>query len=262
MPELPDVETVARMLRRRTVGRRIVRAKILSPSTIRSPAPRAFVRLVRGRRIERVGRRGKYLLVALDGAFTLVVHLRMTGDLAVAPRGTPLHRHTRVVFALDGDELRFVDQRRFGHMDLLPAAAVSGLPGFQRLGVDPTSRGFTLGRFRTRLRGRRGSLKSLLLRQDLVAGIGNLYADEILFQARLRPARPVESLRPAEVTRLHRVIRAVLRRAIEALSGSRRPIGDLLDTRERGAACPRCGRALLVTRIAGRGTYYCRACQR
>ena len=105
-------------------------------------------------------------------------------------------------------------------------------------------------------------LKGLLLRQDLVAGIGNLYADEILFQARLRPARPVESLRPPDVARLHGAIRAVLRRATDGLARSGRPTATLLDARGRGGACPRCGRALAAARVAGRGTYYCRACQR
>ncbi|HTD47408.1 MAG TPA: bifunctional DNA-formamidopyrimidine glycosylase/DNA-(apurinic or apyrimidinic site) lyase [bacterium] len=262
MPELPDVETLARTLRRRTAGRRIDRVRVLSPKTIRSPAPRAFARLMRGRRIERVGRRGKYLLIDLDGALTLIVHLRMTGDFAIAPAGAPLHPHTRVLFALGAEELRFVDQRRFGHMDLLPAARVHRLSGLRRLGEEPLARGFTLNRFRPLLRGRRGMLKGLLLRQDLVAGIGNLYADEILFQARLRPARPVESLRPPDVARLHGAIRAVLRRATDGLARSGRPGATLLDARGRGGACPRCGRALVPARVAGRGTYYCRACQR
>src|SRR5438105_2642626 len=194
MPELPDVETLARMLRRRTTGSRIHRVRILSPATIRSPAPRTFVRLMRGRRIERVGRRS----------------------------------------------------------------------GLRRLAEEPLARRFTLDRFRGLLRGRRGMLKALLLRQDLVAGIGNLYADEILFQARLRPARPVESLRPPDVARLHGAIRAVLRRATDGLarSGSGKAAATLLDARGREGACPRCGRALAAARVAGRGTYYCRACQR
>lgn len=262
MPELPDVETLARALRRSTTGRRIHGVRILSPGTIRSPSPRTFGRLLRGRRIVRVGRRGKYLLIDLDGALTLIVHLRMTGDLALAPAGAPLHPHTRVLFALDGEELRFTDQRRFGHMDLLPAARVHRLSGLRRLGAEPLDRGFTVNRFRALLRGRRGMLKALLLRQDLVAGIGNLYADEILFRARLRPARAVESLRPPEVTRLHAAIRGVLRKATDGLARSGSPAAPFLDARERGGACPRCGRPLVAARIAGRGTYYCRACQR
>lgn len=262
MPELPDVESLARTLRRETAGRRIDRVRIISPATIRSPGPQAFARLLRGRRIARVGRRGKYLLIDLDGGLTLIVHLRMTGDLTIARAGAPLHPHTRVLFSLNGDELRFVDQRRFGHMDLVPAAQTHRLPGLDRLGEEPLARGFTLERFRRLVRGRRGMLKSLLLRQDLVAGIGNLYADEILFRARLRPARRVESLRPPDVARLYNAIRTVLRQATDALARSKGGEANLLPLREHGGACPRCGRPLVAARIAGRGTYYCRFCQR
>src|SRR2546430_11095039 len=154
MPELPDVETLARTLRRSAVGRRLHRVRILSPATIRSPAPRAFARLMRGRRIVRVGRRGKYLLIDLDGALTLIVHLRMTGDLAFVPAGAPLHPHTRVLFALGVEEPRFLDQRRFGHMDLLPPPRGPHLSGLRRLEDDPPASWFTLNRVRPLLRGR------------------------------------------------------------------------------------------------------------
>ena len=261
MPELPDVETVRRMLQRTIAGRRIGRVTVLGPSTVRSPAPRLFARRLRGRRVQGVGRRGKYLLIGLDGALTLAVHLRMTGDFVVAPRAATRDPHTRVVFFFDGTELRFVDQRRFGHMDLLPTAGLQAW-GLARLGVEPLDRWFTLGEFRRILAGRRGSLKALLLRQDLIAGIGNIYADEILFQARLWPTRALDSLSPAEMARLHRAIRTVLRRATTSLSRYGKPVGELLRVRESGGRCPRCGRPLTVMRAAGRTTYACRVCQR
>lgn len=261
MPELPDVETVRRMLHRTVGGRRIGRVRVLSPSTVRSPAVRVFARRLRGRRIEAVGRRGKYLLFGLEGGLALVVHLRMTGDFLVAPRAAPPDRHTRVIFSLNGDELRFVDQRRFGHMDLLPTAELNK-SGLARLGAEPLGRGFTVAEFRRLLRGRRGALKALLLRQDVIAGIGNLYADEILFQARLHPARPVQSLRAGEVVRLYESLRSVLRRATSALSRYGRPGGAFLAVRSRGAACPRCGRPLRAEPIAGRTTIFCASCQR
>lgn len=261
MPELPDVETVRRMLQRTVGGRRIRRVTVLSPSTIRSPVPRRFTRRLRGRRIEAVDRRGKYLLIGVEGAATLLVHLRMTGDFVVVPRTAPRDPHTRVVFSLNGEELRFVDQRRFGHMDLLPTAELRRSP-VARLGAEPLDRGFTLAEFRRVLRGRRGTLKALLLRQDVIAGIGNLYADEILFQARLHPARRVDSLSPREVTRLHHTVRSVLRQATAALSRYGKPIGALFAARTRGGACPRCGRPLTVQTIGGRTTYFCAFCQR
>jgi formamidopyrimidine-DNA glycosylase len=264
MPELPDVETVRRMLQRTIGGRRIGRVTVLSPSTVRSPAPRLFARRLRGRRIQAIGRRGKYLLIGLKGSLTLVVHLRMTGDFEVAPRTVPRDPHTRIVFSFDGSELRFVDQRRFGHMDVVPTAELQDW-GLARLGVEPLDRQFTLDEFRRILQGRRGAIKGLLLRQDLIAGIGNIYADAILFQARLLPARAVGSLRPADIARLHQAIRAVLRRATTGLSRYGKPVGPLgafLRARESGGRCPRCGRPLTVSRVAGRTTYACRTCQR
>jgi len=267
VPELPDVETLARLLRRRVVGRRIRSARILTPGTVRSPSPLLFARRLRGRRVTAVHRRGKYLLISLEGGLVLAVHLRMTGDLEIVPARIPLDRHVRVRFLLDGrggrgEELRFTDQRRFGHMDLLSAAAGEDFAALARMGAEPLERAFTLEVFRALLRRRRGALKPLLLRQDVVAGIGNLYADEILYQARLHPGRRVESLRPAEVRRLHEAIRGVLRRATAGLSRYGRPVGDLLDAREVGGVCPRCGRPLQVSRLGGRATYFCPFCQR
>jgi formamidopyrimidine-DNA glycosylase len=262
VPELPDVEHVRRRLQRGAAGRRIRRVRVLSPSTVRSPAPGRFARLLRSRRIAGVRRRGKYLLLHLTGGWTLVAHLRMTGDFVLAPASRPLAPHTRVVFSLDGREVRFVDQRRFGHMDLVPTAALGAHPALRRVGVEPLSRAFTAPRLRRLLQRRRGGLKAALLRQDLVAGIGNLYADEILFQARLSPARQAGDLSRAELDRLHGALRAVLRRAVRAGAGGEWPARSLLAVREPGGACPRCRRPLAVRRVAGRTTYCCPACQR
>ena len=234
MPELPDVETVARMLRRRLRGRRIGGVQLLTPSTIRHPDPATFTRLIRGRRVLDVDRRGKYLLIRLDRDLTLAVHLRMTGDLEITPRRAPLHPHTRVIFTVGLDHLRFTDLRRFGHMDLLTPYQLERVPGLASMGVEPLGPAFTLERFREILRARRIGLKALLLRQDLIAGIGNLYADEILWQARLHPGRRVPAL--------HRVIRTVLDRAVRHLSRYRRPVGAFLDAREQDGRCPRCQR--------------------
>ena len=262
MPELPDVETVVRMLRRRVVGGRIDRIRVLDPSVVRSPAPALFARRVRGRAIQAVRRRGKYLLIRLEGGSTIVGHLRMTGDFSVVPRREPIRPHTRLVVGLDGTDLRFTDQRRFGHVDLVATHALDDFPALRRLGVEPLGPAFTPDRFRGILRTRRGSLKGLLLRQDLIAGIGNLYADEILFQARLRPARHVESLRPAEVRRLYHAIGDTLRRGVESLSRRRAAVGDLMQIRARDGACPRCGGPLRSATVAGRTTYFCPRCQR
>ena len=261
MPELPDVETVARLLRGSAGGRRVTRVDVLDRSVVRSPAPRLFARRLRGRRIRTIGRRGKYLLAYLSGGLIMVGHLRMTGDFVVVPRRTPRRPHTRLVLGIGGDDIRFVDQRRFGHVDLIPESAVETFPGLRALGVEPLTPAFSLNRFRAMIGRRRGTLKALLLRQDLIAGIGNIYADEILFQARLHPARQVQTLRPAQVEKLYRSIRKVLRRAIAALSHRGRAVGDLIAVREPGGVCPGCGGPLRNATIAGRTTYFCPRCQ-
>jgi len=261
MPELPDVETVARRLRRTVGGRRITGVRVLAPPTVRSSPPRRFVRELTGRSVRTVDRRGKYLLIRLSGSRTLVVHLRMTGDFTLVPGATPVHPHTRVILQFGRADLRFIDQRRFGHMDLVPSN-VEFAP-VARLGLEPLSASFTLTRWNAMLHGRRGTIKSLLLRQDLIAGIGNIYADEILWQARVHPARPVHRLRHGELARLYRIVRRVLRRAVTHLSRYGRPVGRFLEVRgERDMPCPRCGRPIRAASIAGRTTYFCPHCQR
>ena len=261
MPELPDVETIARMLRRRLRGRRIGGVELLTPSTIRHPDPATFIRLIRGRRVLDVHRRGKYLLIRLDRDLTLAVHLRMTGDFKITSARAPLHPHTRVVFTVGRERLRFTDLRRFGHMDLLTPRQLEGLRGLAKLGVEPLGPAFTAECFRAIVHTHRTGLKALLLRQDLIAGIGNLYADEILWQSRLHPARSTETLGDRQIAALHDRIRTVLDRAVRRLSRSERPVGIFLDAREQDGRCPRCKRPLRVERIAGRTTYDCPRCQ-
>lgn len=262
MPELPDVEAVARRLRGALAGRRISRVDVVDRTVVRSPGPRTFVRRLRGRTIREIARRGKYLLVYLSGGAVLVGHLRMTGDFLTTSHREPRRPHTRLVLGMNGIDLRFIDQRRFGHVDLVDERGVATFAGLRTLGVEPLTAAFSVEYLRRLIARRRGMLKAFLLRQDLIAGIGNIYADEILFQARLHPARRLETLRPAQVTALHRTIRRVLRRAIAALSRGGAAVGRLVAVRDRGGACPRCGRPLHIATIAGRTTYFCPHCQR
>ena len=262
MPELPDVETLARSLHRRVRGQRIRGVRLLTPSTVRHPEPAPFRRRLQGRRITAVRRRGKYLLFELSGDLTLVVHLRMTGDFSLSAAEAPVHPHTRVILTLETADLRFTDLRRFGHMDLLTPDQRARFPGLRGLGIEPLDPAFTGPRFRIIIGTRRLGVKALLLRQDLIAGIGNLYADEILWQARLHPARATDTLSSQEVAVLHRAIRRVLARAVRRLSRYRRPVGVFLDARERDGHCPRGHGPLRVARVAGRTTYFCPRCQR
>jgi formamidopyrimidine-DNA glycosylase len=198
----------------------------------------------------------------LSGELTLAVHLRMTGDFELARPDAPLSPHTRVVFTADGSDLRFTDLRRFGHMDLLTPAQRERFAGLSKLGIEPLDAAFTSGRLRELVGRRRLGIKALLLRQDLIAGIGNLYADEILWQARLHPSRTTDTLTARQMALLHRTIRRVLTRAVRHLSRYRRPVGAFLDARDRNGLCPRGHGPLRIERIAGRTTYFCPRCQR
>ena len=201
MPELPDVEATRRyqvaegLLRHKIVG-----ADLLWPQAVKTPPLEDFVLTLRGKRVEEVGRRAKYLLFMLEGGHVLIIHLRMTGSLLLEPASAPRHPMTRNVFLLDkGRELRFVDPRKLGMMWLLEDAE----PMLKHLGPEPLEPEFTPEVFQGRLQGRRNApIKALLCDQGIIAGIGNIYADEVLFAAGIGPLRPGANLSPEEAGRL------------------------------------------------------------
>jgi len=271
MPELPEVETIARGLRASLVGHIITGVEVRWARSLVPPDPVAFGRRLVGQVISGVGRRGKWILIPLDDGDTLLVHLRMTGQLVLERSGSPDDRHIRVLFSLDGGwRLRFSDQRKFGRMVLTsdPQNQVGGL------GPEPLADDFTVERLEKMLAHRRGRIKPLLLNQTFVAGLGNIYADESLWRAGVHPLRKADGLGPAEVRRLHRGIRSVLQAAIDsggttlADSAYRQPDGrsgefyDLLAVYGReGQPCVRCGTAIKRIVVGQRGTHYCPHCQ-
>ena len=214
MPELPEVQTVAAELHERLVGRCIEGAEVLWPRTVGYPSPDEFAVSVAGGRVERVGRRAKYILVHLAGGDHIVIHLRMTGRITIEPATAPRDPYTRLVLRLDGgDELRFADTRKFGRFYYVAAGETLPLRSYSLLGPEPLEEDFTPDLFAARVAERRGNVKAALLDQRLVAGLGNIYVDEALFRARLHPRRMLQSLDAAEVTALHEAIVFVLRRA-------------------------------------------------
>lgn len=278
MPELPEVETVRRGLERLAIGRRVLAVEVTGRRTVRRQSPEELVAGLTGRRLAGAGRRGKYLLVSLDDGAVLVVHLRMSGQLlGVRPPLPPLPAHTHARLELDdGVELRFVDPRTFGELFVTDRLDRSGVPEvLRRLGPDPLVDGVDRDRLAGLAAHRRSSLKAFLLDQAVLAGIGNLYADEICFRARLRPTRPATSLRPGELTRLVAAVSEVLAEAVEARGSTLRD-ARYLDLSGKageyqlrhavygraGLACPRCGRPVQQERLAGRSCCFCRACQR
>jgi formamidopyrimidine-DNA glycosylase len=265
VPELPEVETVVRELRPLLVGRRLG-AVAVSRYTLRRPWSKAWGQLA-GRRVENVRRRGKWILVALDESLYLVFHLGMTGQLTVAPSTEPLPEHTHLRINLDGGEqLRFRDVRRFGSATVFPN--LEALQGFlqARLGSEPFD--LDAAAWRETLNRTQRNLKAVLLDQRMVAGVGNIYADESLFEARLHPTRIAAGLSAAEAERLRKAIATVLRRAIERRGSSIRDYrgGGYQDEfrvyGRTGQRCRRCRTPIERLRLAGRSTHYCPHCQR
>ena len=302
MPELPEVETIARQLRRLVVGR-TVRSFRSDWERLTEPVPpRHFARRLAGRRIDGVRRRGKLVVLDLDGGEALVVSLRMTGQLLFRAAGAPSDPRVRgVIVFTDGTTLRFADTRKFGRMAIVdareiaaeggaprgpqpsrapsgasrrPAADPGSAPLHATLGIEPLSRAFTAAWLEAFLARRgRAAIKPLLLDPRGIAGIGNIYDCEALWRARIHPRRLAGSLGRAEVARLHEAIGWVLRKGIRLGGASRR---DYLDARGRAgrmqrefqvyaradAPCPRCGRAIARTVQGARATFHCPRCQR
>src|SRR5215217_6204581 len=288
MPELPEVETVCRQLEPEIEGRRIVSLEVLDERwTLAAPAA-GVESAVAGRTIEGLGRRGKYLLLALDGARTLVMHLRMTGNLVLVEgedmldpsEGMRLYegersaseRHLRARFALDdGRQLWFTDPRRFGEAFLVDDSGLEAR--FAKLGVEPLSADFSPELLGERAADSTAPLKSFLLDQAHIAGIGNIYADEALFRARLHPLSPAGSMRPEHCEDLCEgivdALEAGLAHGGSSIDDYRDAWGErgsmqdefLVHTRE-GEPCIRCGAEIRRIVVTGRSTYFCPACQR
>jgi formamidopyrimidine-DNA glycosylase len=274
MPELPEVETIRRQLAPVLVRRRIERVEVRDPRWCSPAPPEAVEDALRGRLIERLGRRGKYLVVSLEDDVHLAMHLRMTGNLLLVGPEAEEPAHLRVVLQLDnGKRVLFVDVRRFGTGDVLLGSDALAEYFASRLGVEPLSPDFTAAALRALARGRRQPVKAFLLTQERVAGVGNIYADEALFRARIHPLRPVGTLKRPQIEALRDAVVATLEAGIDAkgasiddyrhVDGAQGSFQDrfLVHTRE-GEPCPRCGTPIRKLRAAGRGTYVCPRCQR
>ena len=273
MPELPEVETVARGLREVLPGRRVLSVRLGKADFIDDPA--ALEQDLPGGTFARIRRLGKYLLLDLEPRKTpaeevsLLIHLGMTGKISVCPPETPVADHTHVFLALDdGRELRYNDVRRFGRMALLANGAHERVLG--GLGLEPLE--ISADEFRTRIRARKSRIKAVLLNQSVMRGIGNIYADESLWRARIHPEKIGAQLKDDELRRLHRAVQHILRDAIRLRGSS---ISDYVDLeggrgefqqRHRayqrdGKKCARCGTIIRRIIVAGRSSHFCPQCQ-
>jgi formamidopyrimidine-DNA glycosylase len=272
MPELPEVETIRRGLEPLVVGRRIVRAAIRDPRLTRPFDPDEVARQIQGERITSLDRRGKYLVVRFESGRVLLAHLRMTGNFRVTGGEPAAGPHDRAVLRLDnGSDVIYRDIRRFGTWLLVEPNELEPYLG-ERVGEEPLERAFRTAALAARLAGRRAPIKAALLDQRTVAGLGNIYADEALWRARIHPLRPAGELEPDDLRRLHRALRDALRMGIArqgaTLSNYATPDGESGRMQDEfkaygreGEPCLRCGTPIEKIRAAGRGTWYCPRCQ-
>lgn len=290
MPEMPEVETIKRDLEEKIKGKKISRVRIKDPKAVRGDT--SFSRKVRDRTIQGVDRRGKLLFLQLDDDNFIVFHLKMTGQLIYCYNehmiagghdlnkqdpmenagGVPPHKHTRVIFYLQPEGVLFFnDMRRFGYVKLLSSRQKRDIS--EELGPEPLFREFTPEIFQKKLQSRKIAVKKVLLDQGVVAGVGNIYADEALFAAGIRPDRPANELNPEEVKELYNSIREVLRKGVKYRGttfdnyvdgrGGQGNFSRMLRVYGReGEKCGECGGYIEKIRTADRGTHYCPRCQK
>ncbi|HAG08877.1 MAG TPA: formamidopyrimidine-DNA glycosylase [Desulfotomaculum sp.] len=274
MPELPEVETIKRSLAQKITGLTIREVKIYLPKIIQGPNPDEFQARLNGKTFLNVNRRGKYLLFYLSAGIVLIVHLKMTGQLIYSPANAPVARHTHVFFNLSNEHrLSFLDLRQFGRLCLVPLKELENMPGLKKLGVEPLGEEFFPDVMAQELSRRRTRLKPLLLDQSFIAGIGNIYADEILHRACLHPLRPANMLKTQETELLFKAIQEVLQEGIacrgttirDYVDGEGRPgnYQNKLKVHGRaGQVCGRCNQPIVRLRIQGRSAYICSYCQK
>jgi formamidopyrimidine-DNA glycosylase len=274
LPELPEVETIVRDLRPRLVGRTITKTELVRTSIVRFPDPASFRAGTQGRRVASVSRRGKFIHLGVGGGESLVVHLGMTGSLTLQGPTEPLLAHTHLLLDLDDQsQLRYRDPRRFGRILLGDPGLLQQVGALPRLGPDPLSAGFAQSGVAEALARSARPIKAALLDQAVLAGCGNIYADEACFLARIRPACRANSLGPAGSRRLLAALPLVMREAIRRRGSSFSDYRDGFGARGEayeslfvygrgGLPCVRCGSTLRQSRIGGRTTVYCSRCQR
>ena len=270
MPELPEVETTVNDLKPQLTGQRISSIEVIAPKTIETPSVEEFIKNLTGRRIEKISRRGKHLIFSLDNSSKLIVHMRMTGSLLIKTAADTPDKFVRVILRFEnGLALHFRDIRRFGRMWLVENQdTVVG-----ELGPEPLNDEFTPAALAAILKNRQTPIKGLLLDQKLIAGIGNMYADEALYHAGLHPLRPAGSLKSKEIAALHEAIQVVLARGIRNKGASTdtyfRPSGstgsahlEFQVAHRKGEVCPVCQGIIERITVQQRGTFYCPVCQK
>lgn len=273
MPELPEVETIRRSLEGKVVGKTIRCVEMLLPRLIKWPSADKFQAIITGKKIVFLKRRGKYLLFGLEDDLVVVIHLRMTGRLLYSDIKVELDRFARIIFYLDNDEvLQYADSRTLGTLYAMPSDELWRIAGLSSMGPEPLSDDFTLDYLITGLKKRKGNIKALLLNQQFIGGLGNIYVDECLAVAGIRPERSADSITVQEAAKLFSAINQVIHDGIEHGGTTFRDYRDgtgqsgnhqfhLHVYGRKSLPCLKCGTPIIKTEIAGRGTHYCPHCQ-
>lgn len=272
MPELPEVETVRQGLRNLMLHKTIATIQVRWDKIIKGDTDQ-FIAALKGQTFEEIDRRGKYLLFRLTHHLTIVSHLRMEGKYRVVPQEQPLTKHTHVIFNFtDGSALRYLDMRKFGRMMLIKTGNEAQVPGLNTLGPEPTAADFSVADFAQCLNRHKKAIKSTLLDQTTVAGLGNIYADEVLWMSEINPLQPANRLSSAQIKILHDNIISELKRATKAKGTTIRSYTDAYGATggfkmalsvygREGTPCPRCGTTIKKIKVGQRGTHFCPQCQ-
>lgn len=273
MPELPEVESVRLGLEKAVVGKTIQDVSVYWPRIIDSPAVDEFINHLKGQLIESVGRRGKFLLIYLND-YVLISHLRMEGKYFIKARQDNIEKHTHVIFHLKGNlDLRYNDVRKFGRMTLVERGTEDAHKSLIKLGPEPVETDLSFENMKAYLSNKSRAIKTILLDQAMVTGVGNIYADEILFQAKINPKTPGYTLSDQELKKLRQAIIEIIAEAIKHGGSTIRTYHNMLGEDgsyqnfhqvygKRGEPCPRCNNPIEKIQLNGRGTHYCPHCQK
>ncbi len=263
MPELPDVEARKSVLEQYGLGKPVKNVIVRDERILEGVEAASFSRSLKGAEFTSVTRRGKYLLVRTNRNSTLLLHFGMTGDIVYTEKGSPPPPYSRVEFVFDSGSLHYTNMRMIGKVSLFATFGENEIEDISKLGPEPLDRKFTFKRFKEAMSGTKTTVHQALMDQQRIAGIGNIYSDEIAFQAGINPERKVESLSENEMRKLYEKMKWTLRRAI-ALHAELDSHQDLfiIPHRKKGGTCPKCGTTLKKVTIGGRSSYHCPKCQK
>lgn len=274
MPELPEVETIRRGLEKEIKGLTILSVETNTPKMVQGTSLEDLKKNIKWKKIISVGRKGKIIVIKLNNNFNLIFHLKISGRLLIRNRNEKEDEYTRVIFKLSkGRELRFSDLRKFGWVRFLSDKELESSPNIKELGPDPVKSDFTFNKFSEIIKKRRGGVKKFLMDQKNIAGIGNIYANEILFKARIHPERKIENLNPKENLAIYKAIKSILKKAIllrgtsvdnyvDAFGKEGNFERELKIYGKKGKPCIKCRGSVARIVVGGRGTFFCPSCQR